>query len=212
MSNSPLIPDAANLAELRATATSDSGIDRRGLGGVTVAILLGAALLQSGASGLMNQVVWQSALRVYLGGSESICSMIVVLVFLGGLGIGSIWMGERATRLGNPLKAFAILESLLGLVNLGVCGLLTVNMSQSVFGLHRIAVSMGLPLTLLYAMCAVLVLGLPCLLMGMTLPLAAEACQRSLGVRSVRLLGLLFFINTVGSVVDPWALGSSGCW
>ena len=200
MSNSPLIPDAANLAELRATATSDSGIDRRGLGGVTVAILLGAALLQSGASGLMNQVVWQSALRVYLGGSESICSMIVVLVFLGGLGIGSIWMGERATRFGNPLKAFAILESLLGLVNLGVCGLLTVNMSQSVFGLQRIAVSMGLPLTLLYAMCAVLVLGLPCLLMGMTLPLAAEACQRSLGVRSVRLLGLLFFINTVGSV------------
>ncbi|MDA1016363.1 MAG: hypothetical protein O3A00_18130, partial [Planctomycetota bacterium] len=174
--------------------------DRRMIGWVTVAMLLGAALLQSGAAGLMNQVVWQGALRVYLGGSESICSMIVVLVFMVGLGIGSIWMSGRATRLANPLKSFAILETLLGLTNLGVCGLLTLDLSQSVFTLQRVAVSVGLPLTALYAMCAIPVLGLPCLLMGMTLPLAAETCQRSLGVRNARLLGLLFFVNTVGSV------------
>jgi hypothetical protein len=47
-------------------------------------------LFLSGAGGLVNQVVWQRALKIFLGGSETISSMIVVLVFLGGLGIGSV--------------------------------------------------------------------------------------------------------------------------
>src|SRR5262245_6145281 len=37
---------------------------------------LGLALTSSGAAGLINQVVWQRALKVFLGGSETISSMI----------------------------------------------------------------------------------------------------------------------------------------
>lgn len=163
-------------------------------------LLLAGALFGSGAAGLVNQVVWQRALKVYLGGSESICSMIVVLVFMGGLGVGSILMGRRAARLKSPIRTFAVLETLLGLANLAVCGALTIDISQSVFAFQSAALSIGLPLTLLYAAGALVVLGVPCLLMGMTMPLAAETCQRNLGVNSTRLLGLLLFVNTIGSV------------
>lgn len=173
---------------------------RRTFTKVLAGLLLAGALFGSGAAGLVNQVVWQRALKVYLGGSESICSMIVVLVFMGGLGVGSILMGRRAARLKSPLQTFAVLETLLGIANLAVCGVLTVDVSQSVFAFQTAALSMGLPLTLLYAIGAVVVLGVPCLLMGMTMPLAAESCQRSLGVSSTRLLGLLLFVNTIGSV------------
>ena len=55
----------------------------------------GAALFCSGGAGLVNEVVWQLALKRFLGGSESVSSMIVVVVFMLGLGAGSILMGRR---------------------------------------------------------------------------------------------------------------------
>jgi predicted membrane-bound spermidine synthase len=161
---------------------------------------LGVALFSSGAAGLVNQVVWQRALKVFLGGSEAVSSMIVVLVFMAGLGAGSIWMGTKAARLRRPLFAFAVVELILAAVNVAVCAILASNISQTVFQVQTVALSIGVPLLLVYAIGATVVLALPCLLMGMTMPLAAESCQRSLGLRDSKLLGLLFFVNTLGSV------------
>jgi len=168
---------------------------------VIAAGLIGLALFSSGAAGLVNQVVWQRSLKVFLGGSETICASMVVLVFLAGLGVGSVWMGRRAAGFRNPLKAFGLVEVLLSIVNLGVCALLASNATASVFTLQQIAVSLGVPLLMLYAVLAITVLAVPCLLMGATMPLAAETCQRNLGLSNARLIGLLFFVNTVGSVV-----------
>ena len=94
------------------------------------AVLLGTALLSSGAAGLINQVIWQRALKVFLGGAETVCSTVVVLVFMVGLGAGSWWSGRRAARLKNPLTSFARIELLLGVVNLGICALLAANLSH----------------------------------------------------------------------------------
>ena len=95
------------------------------------------ALFSSGAAGLINQVVWQRALRVFLGGSESISSMIVVVVFLGGLGAGSWLAGRSARRLRDPLLALAVLELTLGAVNFGVRALLATDIYLR---LRRIAI------------------------------------------------------------------------
>src|SRR5687768_12028846 len=96
------------------------------------AVLL-LSLFGSGAAGLINQVVWQRALKIFLGGSESISSMIVVVVFLGGLGTGSWVAGRSALRLRDPLLALAALEMVLGAVNFGVRALLATDISDSVF-------------------------------------------------------------------------------
>lgn len=162
--------------------------------------LLAVTLFSSGAAGLINQVIWQRALKVFLGGSETVCSTVVVLVFMAGLGAGSWWGGRQAARISNPLAGLGRIELLLGLVNFGICALLAADLSSTVFAVQRTALSLGLPLLALYAVGASLVLLLPCFLMGVTMPLAAESCQRSLQLRNPRLLGWLLFINTIGSV------------
>jgi predicted membrane-bound spermidine synthase len=182
-------------------AASEKPARERSVSLALPATLVALSLFSSGAAGLVNQVVWQRSLKIFLGGSEAICSMVVVLVFMAGLGIGSIWMGSRAARLKNPLRTFGLLESILAMVNLAVCGLLAADLSHSVYSVQTLALSLGIPLLAVYAVGAILVLMIPCLLMGATMPLAAEAAQRNFGFRNARLLGLLLFVNTLGSVV-----------
>lgn len=80
------------------------------------AVLL-AALFVSGAAGLINQIAWQRAIKVYLGNSETLSATIVVLVFMLGLGVGSICAARRAERLANPFRALALAEILLAGIN-----------------------------------------------------------------------------------------------
>ena len=61
--------------------------------------LLFGSLFASGLASLVNQVVWQRALKIFLGGSEALSSMVVVFVFILGLGLGSMYMGARASSL-----------------------------------------------------------------------------------------------------------------
>ncbi|MEQ9407132.1 MAG: fused MFS/spermidine synthase [Fuerstiella sp.] len=197
-----IIPAEAVVAEL----SRPSSAARRWL--VPAAVLLGTALLSSGAAGLINQVIWQRALKVFLGGSETVCSTVVVLVFMAGLGTGSWWSGRRASGLHNPLATFGRIELLLGIVNLVICAVLTADLSQTVFAVQQTAVTLGVPLLLMYAVGAMIVLSVPCFLMGATMPLAAEVCQRNLGLSNSKLLGWLLFINTMGSVAG--AVVSSG--
>ena len=162
-------------------------------------------LFGSGAAGLINQVVWQRALKVFLGGSESISSMVVVVVFLGGLGAGS-WLGGRsALRLKDPLLALAVLELTLGAVNFGVRAVLATDISDSVFAAQRVGTTLGVPLWMIYCVGALIVLALPCALMGATMPFAAEASQRRLGEADSRSLGWLLSANTFGAVAGTLA-------
>src|SRR5262245_35062326 len=119
------------------------------------AAFLGALFL-SGTAGLINQVVWQRALKVFLGGSETLSSMTVVIVFMAGLGAGSMLMGRRAARYRDPLVTFAVIEIALGVVNLLVCGILGLDLSDSVYAAERLAVGVGVPLRVVYVIAAML--------------------------------------------------------
>ncbi len=108
--------------------------------------LLLAALFFSGAAGIINQVIWQRALKIYLAGSEAISSMIIVLVFMLGLGLGSLVMGLRAHKLKNPLRTLGFIELALFAVNLGITFLLGMDLSDSVYAFEKCALSSGVPL------------------------------------------------------------------
>ena len=174
------------------------------------ALVVALALLCSGGAALVNQIAWQGSLKRFLGGSETLSSMLVVLVFMAGLGIGSIVAARRATGLRNPLHAFATVEMMLALVNTGVCLALRSELTPSIYGFQMLAASAGLPLSLLFVSTAGLMMLAPCLLMGATIPLASETCQRRLRLTNPKVLGQLFFINTVGSVVGA-AVASFYC-
>ncbi|PYV90108.1 MAG: hypothetical protein DMG05_11540, partial [Acidobacteria bacterium] len=163
----------------------------------------------SGAAGLMNQVVWQRALKVFFGGSETISSMIVVLVFLAGLGVGSKWIGGRMRSIEWPTRTLAIIELLLAVTNFLVCQLLSLNPTESIYFFQKTAITLGFPLRLVYALGATLLLAAPCFLMGTTLPLAAHGCQTDLELNESRFVNRLYAVNTFGSVLGALAgLGS----
>ena len=163
-------------------------------------IILLASLFFSGVASIINQVVWQRSMGIYLAGAETISSMIVVLVFMLGLGLGSLTMGRWAGKIRNPLRALAIVELTLALSNAGICYLLTLDISESIFAFQRMAISAGIPLRVLYASVSSALLLIPCFLMGLTVPLASEGCQRQLNYEEKRLLSILFFLNTLGAV------------
>jgi spermidine synthase len=173
---------------------------------LALGVVLGCLFL-SGTASIINQVVWQRGLKVFLGGSESISSMVVVLVFMLGLGLGAAATGARARRLVNPLRVFGWVELALCVVNASIAFLLSLDLSESIYGVQRLAVATGIPLRAVYAVGALLLLLPPTVLMGATLPVASEGCQRQLGATHTRLITLLFFLNTLGAVLG--AFGSS---
>ncbi len=166
----------------------------------TVPLVL-AALFLSGFAAIINESVWQRALKIYLAGCESASSMIIVLVFMLGLGAGSLGMGLIVHRVENPLRTLALIELALFLVNLTIAAVLAMDISDSIYSFQRLAVSLGVPLRLVYGASAVAVLLLPCVLMGVTMPLVSEVSQRKLRYKASSFLTTLFVLNTLGSVL-----------
>ncbi len=143
----------------------------------------------SGFAALVYQVVWQRSLFALYGiTSEAVA--IVVTAFMIGLGLGS-WAGGRLTRTGwRPLALFGGVELAIG-----------------AFGAASLALFRAVgAATLLWPPAAValvtfLLLLVPTLLMGATLPLlTAHLVRRSGNVG--RSLGGLYFSNTLGSAAS----------
>src|SRR5262245_49564064 len=170
-------------------------------------LVLATALFFSGIAALVNQSVWQRSLNIYLAGCEAISAMVVVLVFMLGLGLGSFYVGLRSRQLHDPLLWLAVVELLLLVLNLSLAALLRRDISESVYASQRLAISLGLPLRVVYAISAMVVLLGPCFLMGMTFPLASDGCQRQLGESNRRQLPLFVFANTAGAVLGATASG-----
>jgi len=127
--------------------------------------------------------------------------MLVVVAFLAGIGFGAALAGRWASQLKMPVLWLSMVEFLLCLTNFLVAILLSVDIGETVFTAQRFAQSLGVPLRFLYAVGAFTVLSVPTLLMGATIPLAAEVIQRGLGSNERRLIALLFVLNTGGAAV-----------
>jgi spermidine synthase len=193
--------------ELTGTGTPDRRIEiAKALDWRVILVL--AALFTSGVASIINQVVWQRALKIFLGGSEALSSMVVVLVFMLGLGLGAVYMATRIHKWSHPLLAFGLIELLLAVINVSIAWLLSLDLSESVYAAQRLAVSAGIPLRLVYGVSALIVLLPPTFLMGITLPLASEVFQRQLGATQRNMIVVLFFLNTAGAALGAYA-GSS---
>src|SRR3954471_2621992 len=145
-----------------------------------------AIFFSSGIPALIYQLVWQRSLFTIYGiNVESVT--VVVTGFMLGLGIGS-FAGGRLSRLRLPLLGvFAAVE-----LGIGVFGYFSLGLFHAVGAL---TLQLSAPLTALFTFLLVLV---PTLLMGATMPLlTAHLVKRSGNVG--RSVGLLYFVNTLGS-------------
>lgn len=132
----------------------------------------------SGAAALLYEIVWFQMLELVVG-STAISVGILLAVYMGGLGAGSLAFPRFATRVQNPLRLYAIIELAIGVFGIGVLFLMP-----------------NLP-----GLAGVLCLVPPTIFMGAALP----ALGRAAGNRPS--MGLLYAANIAGGVIGAIAGG-----
>ncbi|NBD12110.1 fused MFS/spermidine synthase [Corallococcus silvisoli] len=159
-------------------------------------------LFGSGLCALVYQTVWLREFRLIFGASTA-ASAAVLAIFMAGLGLGSALLGARADRQPRPLDFYANLELLIA-----ASAALSPFLVEAVRFLY-IALGgtpvLGLGLgTVVRLLLSLLVLAVPTILMGGTLPAAARAVLSDEDPHR-RDLALLYGINTLGAVTGAVA-------
>lgn len=166
--------------------------------GSRVSVAATAALLFcSGACALIYQTVWLREFRLVFGASTA-ASAAVLAIFMGGLGVGSAWFGQRADRARAPLSYYGWLEAGIAL-SAAVTPALG-EMARVLYfgagGSPQLGMAMA---TLLRLGLSSLVLLMPAILMGGTLPAASRAVVNAADTGR-RYLALLYGTNALGAM------------
>ena len=157
-----------------------------------------ALLFASGCCALIYQIGWLREFRLIFGASTA-ASAAVLAVFIGGLGAGGLLLGNRADRHSRPLLFYAQLELLVAISAAASPFLLALVRQLHLAGSGTAALGLTLGTMARLALTA-LVLAVPPILMGGTLPAAARAVTRRADVRRQD-VAALYGLNTLGAVV-----------
>jgi len=165
--------------------------------------ILYPVFLISGFAAILYQLVWQRALFRLLGTSSESVTLIVT-AFMLGLGLGSLAGGAWSSKPGRPLAL------LFGLAELGIGAFGLISLPLFSWIAAETPEASGLSIGLI-AFIAVLI---PTVLMGATLPLLVAFLVRRSG-NVGRSVGMLYFVNTLGSALGSlaaalWILGALG--
>ena len=76
--------------------------------------VLFALFALSGFCGLIYESIWAYYLKLFVG-HAAYAQTVVLVVFIGGLAIGAWIAGRFASRVGNPLLTYAIVEAIVGI-------------------------------------------------------------------------------------------------
>jgi spermidine synthase len=151
----------------------------------------------SGACGLAYQVLWLRQLS-YVFGVTAYAASTVLAAFMAGLAIGSWLAGPLLRRVRQPLAAFGLVELLIGGAALATPVLLGI--ASAVFrALYGTGPDTFAQQTLIRFLCAFVVLLLPTVLMGLTLPLVSASSVIQ-GPRFSSHVSTLYAVNTAGAV------------
>ena len=158
----------------------------------------------SGAAALIYQLAWTKLLALLFGYSAYALGTVLA-VFMGGLALGGAWLGKRADSSGDAIRLYAWIE--LGIAGSGALSIAGVALVRTIY-LHTYSVAAGrhFGLPLLRFVGAAVVLLLPTVLMGPSLPILIRGVTRTAGELGVK-LGRFYAVNTFGAVVGTLAAG-----
>ena len=170
--------------------------------GAPAAIVL-AMFAVSGASALIYEVAWMRQLADLLGSTSS-AAAAVLATFMGGLAIGSFTIGRIVDRARRPLVVFAMLEA-----GIGATALVLPMAFEAAAPLYRwlyaVSGEQGAALVASQFIISSLLLLVPTVLMGGTLPALVRATVPSDGVG--RGTAWLYAVNTFGATIGAIAAG-----
>jgi spermidine synthase len=160
----------------------------------------------SGMSGLIYEVAWVRSLELIFG-TTSFAVATVLAAFMGGLACGSYCMGKYSHRFVHyhPLKVYAVIEVLIGIVGLLLPLAFHWLVPAYKFIWSHFQASF-VAFSLVRLLLCVLVLLVPTFLMGATLPIVSSFVG-SASRQGHRGIGLLYAVNTAGAVLGCLAAG-----
>lgn len=152
----------------------------------------------SGLAGLVYEVVYAKALGVTFGGT-ALAANTVLMTYMGGMALGAWWGGMLAERSRRPLVLYAWFEAAIGLY-----AAVTPLLFSGIQALYVMLATDSPPdagwLTALRMGLGAVVLGVPTVLMGATLPLVFQ-CLRAMGIPTGRAIAPLYGANVLGAAV-----------
>src|SRR5688572_16874055 len=159
--------------------------------------LVAALLFGSGFCALVYQVGWLRDFRLIFGASTA-ASAAVLAIFIGGLGIGGLLLGPRADRHPRPLVLYAQLELIVA-VSAAATPVLLSTVRYLYLSSGGSTALGDTAATIVRVGLSALVLAVPTIAMGGTLPAAARAATRATDVRRQD-LAAVYALNTLGAV------------
>ena len=159
----------------------------------------------SGFAGLIYESIWTHYLKLFLGHAAYAQSLVLV-VFMGGMAAGSAYCARISTRLRNPLRAYALVEAVVGLCALG---LHEVFVAVTDWSYATLLPGLGNEWLVLGAKLAIsCLLILPqSVLLGATFPLMSAGLVRAHPTASGESVSMLYFTNSLGAAVGVLASG-----
>ncbi|MGD9158805.1 MAG: hypothetical protein PVG39_10395, partial [Desulfobacteraceae bacterium] len=166
-----------------------------------ISIALYIFVFATGAAGLIYQVAWQK----YLGrlfGSDTAATAIILGTFLGGLSLGYYLCGRLTQRVKNHFRVYALLEAIIGAwcfffpYIFKVTELITVSWS---FSIPFAIIVQGV-------VCSALLMGIPTVCMGATIPFLTRGISRSI-TEATGVHARVYAINTGGAFTGTLIAG-----
>jgi spermidine synthase len=154
-------------------------------------------LFYSGACALVYQMVWFREFRLIFGSSTP-ATAAVLAIFMGGIGLGAAWFGQRIERSANPLRVYGRLEFGVAISAVLTPWLLVLTRALYIKTGGVLGLGLGTA-TVVHLLLALLVMGLPCTLMGGTLPAAVKWVETGADVQRGA-MGAIYGGNTLGAL------------
>ena len=155
------------------------------------------AFALSGCAGLIYQSIWSQYLGLYLG-HAAYAQSLVLAIFMGGMAIGAWWASRRSLSWRNLLRAYALIELVIG-----VAAALFHPVYTATTGFaydHAFPALPGTWAVQAFKWSSGTLLILPqAILLGMTFPLMSNGLMRRLRAGSGAILGGLYFTNSIGA-------------
>lgn len=171
----------------------------------TAGLLLGISLFFSGAAALVYELVWIRQLLVVFG-STTYSVAAVLAAFLGGMAVGSYFLGKLADKMDNPLRLYAACEVLTGLAVLFTgWGFERVRQIYELI-FRAYLLSPGQEIAIKFGLAAAAILP-AAIVMGGTLPAAVKFLS-SRGWAVAAGVGKLYAVNTWGGLAGVLVSGA----
>jgi len=167
--------------------------------------ILYLAFFLSGVAGLIYETIWSRYLGLFLG-HTAYAQVTVLVVFLGGLSLGAILVGQRSEKTRRPLFWYATAEALVGLFGLFFHNLFLFVEDLAYGSLFPALAGSPFLAPVRWGVVAGIIL-VPSILLGTTFPFMSAGFLRLFPRRPGRVISLLYFTNSYGAALGALLAG-----